>query len=99
MSDREDIYRIPKRINEPIMFTYWPFQHFVIVLVALGLGMVIGMALEMFVVSVVFLKVSSYLAELYPRSRLRHLLWYHGWLPVGEKHKTTPDPTKREWFK
>ena len=99
MNQREDVYKIPKRVNDPIMFAWFEINHIMVVLFALGLGMVFNYAMELFVASIVYLKLAALLAEKYPKSRLKHILIYYGILPVSPKNKTTPDPMKKEWFK
>lgn len=95
----DNIYKIPKRVNEPIMFAWWQFNHILVVIFALGFGMVTGMALKLTIGSIIYLKVAGYITEKFPKSRLRHLLWYQGILPTSGKYISTPDPLKREFFK
>lgn len=99
MAQEDNVYTIPKRINEPIMFAWFEVGNMLIVLVALALGMVTGLAVELILFSWVYLKFSSEIAKRFPKSHLKHMLMYYGIFPTTEKHKSTPDPLKREWFK
>lgn len=107
----DNIYKIPKRINDPIMFAYFQWNSVVLVSLALMVGMWAGLTLELLVASIAYLYSIKYLGEKWPAGRLKHYLWYIGLLPAVSpklienpekrlaKLKVMYDPLKREWFR
>ena len=99
MAANDNQYRIPRRINEPlvILFIFTAEQVFPVI-IALFIGMMMQQTVMALLFSIFYIWGTNKLKNKYPRAYLKHKAWWLGLLPY--KCSTSfPDPLKREWYR
>ncbi|MEH6454700.1 MAG: type IV conjugative transfer system protein TraL [Cocleimonas sp.] len=91
-------YRIPHRVNKPLLVLFFTLDQFIPIATAFGLGYTFKAVPEAIIFAVMYFKITSYFAENHPRGYVEHALWYCGVMPL-KLGFTVPDPLKREFMK
>lgn len=91
-------YRIPYRVNKPLLVLFFTLDQFIPIAIALALGYTFKAVFEASIFAILYFKITSYFGENHPRGYVEHVLWYWGVMPL-KLGFTVPDPLKREFIK
>lgn len=91
-------YKIPYRVNKPLIVLFFTLDQFIPIAVAIALGYTFKAVFESMMFAIMYFKITSYFNENHPRGFVEHFLWYWGLMPL-KLGVTTPDPLKREFIK
>ncbi|BDQ68375.1 type IV conjugative transfer system protein TraL [Shewanella xiamenensis] len=91
-------YRIPFRVNKPLLVLFFTLDQFIPIAIALALGYTFRAVFEASIFAIMYFKITSYFSENHPRGYVEHVLWYWGVMPL-KLGFTVPDPLKREFIK
>lgn len=100
MSDNnQNEYRLPKRINDPMLLWVFPISHILPVFFSIGSSIIFGNTLLFLTGGLTWYFLISYLDVRYPPGYLLHRVWWAG-LTKGliKETRTVPDPMNREFF-
>ena len=90
-------YRVPRRINDPMIALIFDVDQLGPSFILAGLGNLLGATLYGAIAGVFWFWLSGYIKRNYPDGFLVHLCWFYGFLPFGDT-RAMPDPLKREWL-
>ncbi|GIU41062.1 hypothetical protein TUM3794_20610 [Shewanella colwelliana] len=91
-------YRVPRRINDPLIVFFVTLDQFIPIFIALILGYTFKAAVEATLFAFMYFKVTNYFITNHPRGYVEHALWYSGLMPLKLGSKAA-DPLKREFIK
>jgi conjugal transfer pilus assembly protein TraL len=91
-------YKIPHRVNKPLLVLFLTLDQFVPIAIAIALGYTFKAAIESMIFAIMYFKITNYFAINHPRGFVEHVLWYWGVMPL-KLGFTVPDPLKREFIK
>ncbi|AYV11426.1 type IV conjugative transfer system protein TraL [Shewanella algae] len=91
-------YRVPRRINDPLIVFFVTLDQFIPIFIALILGYTFKAAVEATLFAFMYFKITNYFTTNHPRGYVEHALWYWGLMPLKLGSKAA-DPLKREFIK
>lgn len=98
-TDNPNLYRNPKRINDPTLIFAWPMNKVMPCMCLLGASMLLGHFLFFLGLSVAWWILYGYLSERFAPGIIFHYLWWHGWTTgLSDECSIVPDPLKREFY-
>ena len=99
MDDNPNSYRLPKRINDPVLLWMFPLTHVMPGFFCMGASILMGHVLFFAALSVGWYFLMDYIDTRYHRGYLLHRLYWSGltsW--IIKETKTVPDGMKREYM-
>lgn len=91
-------YRIPYRVNKPLIVLFFTMDQFIPIFIAMMLGYTFKAGIESMIFAIIYFQFSSYFSSNFPRGHVEHTLWYWGLLKL-KLGTTFPDPMKREFIR
>lgn len=100
MSDNPNEYRVPKRINDPILLWFFPVMHVMPIFFAAGASVFWShFTLYFMLGGFGWYFLISYIDARYSRGYLLHKVWATGITKgILKETKTVADPVQREYF-
>jgi type IV conjugative transfer system protein TraL len=99
MASNANRYKIPHRINDPLLILFiFTVEQVVPVVIALFLGMMSHQTVPALATSIIYIYGTGRLKKKYTRGYLKHRAWWMGFLPF-KISKSFPDPFKREYYR
>ncbi len=99
MSDENpNVYRMPRRVNDPILLFIFPVKHVMPLFIALVASIIMGNTALYIGLGLAWFFILDYIDTRYQPGYLFHRLWWMG-LTKGfmKETKTVPDAMKREF--
>lgn len=99
MDDNPNEYRLPKRVNDPILLWFYPLQQVLPLFFSIGAIAIMGHTLLFLSFGFAWFFLFDYIEARFPRGFLLHQVYWAG-LTKGfvKETKTVPDAMKREFF-